>query len=165
MTTRSTRCTRSDRDGLDAFASWTRSRTLLSHLYNLRAAPCLFDELLPLVPPAPLVDRHAAPAEEQEDRQVANREGLRLEDGLEEGNVDEGELDEERDRDGEEEHLIRGPGEEGDVEAAVLQGGGEVEEHERGERLLAGEVKIFEVSCVLAGILALACTRPRRTMV
>lgn len=78
---------------------------------------------------------HATPPKKQQHRQIPQRQRLGLEDALEPRDVDEGELDEERDGDGEEEHLVGCAGEEGDVETAVLESGGEVEKDEGGEGL------------------------------
>lgn len=105
------------------------------NLYELRATPRLFDELFPFKPPPPLVQRHAAPSEQEQDRQVSQREGLRLKDRLEERDIDEGELNEERDRDGEEEHLVRVAGEERDVQPSVLQRGCQIKEDKGSEGL------------------------------
>lgn len=70
-----------------------------------------------------------------------------MEDGLEEGNIDEGELDEERGRDGEEEHFVDVALEEGYVESSVLECGSEIEEDERCEGLkdrVESELTAFE---------------------
>lgn len=106
-------------------------------LYNLRATPRFLHELLALEPSPPFVDRHAGASQEEQDRQVPERKSLGLEDGLEEGDIDKGELDEERDRDGEQEHLVRRAREERHVQPTVLQRRRQVEENERGEGLRA----------------------------
>lgn len=81
---------------------------------------------------------HATRRQREEYAEVPQRERLGLEHRLEERDVDEGQLGEERDGHGEEEELVGAPGEEGDVEAAVLKRRGEVEEDEGGERLRGG---------------------------
>lgn len=78
---------------------------------------------------------HTARSEGEQDGEVAERQRLRLEDGLEGREVDEEELDHERDGDGRKEHPVDVAAEEGDVEASVLKGRGEVEEDEGGEGL------------------------------
>jgi len=63
----------------------------------------------------------AARTEQDQDGQVAQGERLGVEDGLEEGEVDEGELGDEGDRNGEEEHLVGCAGDERDVETTSLE--------------------------------------------
>lgn len=62
-----------------------------------------------------------------------------MEDGLEEGEVDEGELGDEGDGDGEEEHFVRCTADEGDVETTSLECRDEIEEDEGGEGLRESE--------------------------
>lgn len=71
-------------------------------------------------------------AQRQEDHEIIERQGLRLENGLHGWKVDEDQLYRERDRHRRQEHPVLC---ETTVEPPVLQSGGEVEEHESGESL------------------------------
>ena len=81
------------------------------------------------------MNAHTATAEDEEDCQVPHRQRLRLEHRLQERDVDQGELNDERGGDGEEKHLVDVSLEEGHVQAAVLKCGSEIEEDERREGL------------------------------
>lgn len=78
------------------------------------------------------MQRRAPPRQRQQQHQVIPHQRLRLENRLHERDVDERELGEEGDGDGGEEHAVLG---ERAAEAAVLQGGDEVEEDEAREGL------------------------------
>ena len=87
------------------------------------------------------MQRHTDPRQRQQHEQILEVEGGGLEDGLHEGDVDESELGEEGDGDGGEKHFVlRQPA----SEAAVLEGGDEVEEDEAGECLWREECEWVE---------------------
>lgn len=74
--------------------------------------------------------RRATRSQRQYHAQIPQRQRFRLEDRLEEGNVDERKLDGEGDRDGEEEHLVDGSGEEGYVQSSILERGDQIQHDE-----------------------------------
>ena len=74
--------------------------------------------------------RYAREAQQREEVRRVQCRGLEY--VLHEGHVDKRELDDEGDGDGADEHLVLG---EAAAEAAVLEGGDEVEEDEAGESL------------------------------
>jgi len=78
------------------------------------------------------MQRKRRPREREEQGQVVHRERLSLEDGLHEGHVDEPELRQERDRDGDEQHPVL---RQSAPEPAVLDRRDEVEKDEARERL------------------------------
>ena len=89
------------------------------------------------------MQRRGHRAQHEQRAQGGHAERLRLEYALQEGHVDERELDDEGDGDGADEHLVLG---EAAAEAAVLEGGDEVEEDEAGEGLGRKRVSISDAS-------------------
>ena len=94
----------------------------------------------PLIPPPCLMQRHRHAREPEEREEVVRVERRGLEDVLHEGDVDERELHDEGDGDGADEHLVL---REAAAEAAVLEGGDEVEEDEAGEGLRRHSVSMI----------------------
>lgn len=99
--------------------------------------------------PAHFVSPETESGQRDDDAEVPEPQGLGLEDVLQERDVDESELGEERDGQSEDEDPVGG---EGSEEASVLQCRDEVEEDERGECLGVESVSIKAFVTRMGGI-------------
>ena len=96
---------------------------------------------LPLVTPPNLMQSEGNARKDQQQQQISRVQSGCLEDRLHQGDVDQTQLHDERDRDGRDEHLVLG---DSATETAVLNGGDQIEEDETCERLRGGRSQLLQ---------------------
>ena len=97
---------------------------------------------------------------DQQQQQVSRVQSGRLEDRLHQGNVDQTQLHDERDRDGGDQHPVLG---DPAAETAILNGGNQIEEDETCEGLRDGRSQLLQKS--MHGETSCHCLFPTRHLV